>query len=224
MIRMCWKFQGGKTGLGGLLAFAALCASSAFAATEATSEASFIFLEVGESSYWHTATNNVLALPVEFPDGASSATLTVSAPDYMAQHAIATEGLFTLTLPAATSPTTENVYDLTLAFNDAAATVHTARLGLIEGYDTTTEGLTRCLAPATARKWGWVRGRSVIPIPHGMTSFTVDGVETDTLLDGEQGWYPILLKGGESTVLSLDNGLFSATLFRPPEQTTLIIQ
>ena len=52
----------------------------AVAATEAESNTAFIFLDNGESTFWHTATNATLALPIDFPIGASSATLTISAP------------------------------------------------------------------------------------------------------------------------------------------------
>ena len=190
-------------------------ALSARAETAATSVGGFIFLNPDTSSYWHTATNATLTLPVEFPAGVSSATLAVSAPGYSASYSIASSGDFTLTLPAATSPTTENVYDLALDFGGGV--VQTAKLGLIKGYDTSTAGATRCLAPASQRKWGWVRGRAVLPIPYGMTAFTVDGVATDTGLNGAQGWYPLCLKGGETADLALD--ALSATLFRLPEAT-----
>ena len=203
----------------------ALVASvAANAATEATSAGDFIFLNEKTSSYWHTATNRVIALPIEFPDGASSATLSVTGPGYSAQYAIpAGTAQYPLSLPAATSPTTENVYDLVLAFNDSDSTMRTAKLGLIEGHDATTAGWTRCLAPITQRKWGWVRGRVVIPIPYGSEPLAIGGTTVDTGLDGAQGWYPLSLKGGQTAHLTLDNGA-SATLFRPPEQTTVILR
>lgn len=191
---------------------------------ETVGSSDLVFLNERTSSYWHTATNRVLALPIEFPEGASSATLSVTGPDYSTQYSIpAGTAQYTLSLPAATSPTTENVYDLALAFNDSDSTVRTAKLGLIEGHDATTTGWTRCLAPMTQRKWGWVRGRVVIPVPYGSEPLAVGGVTVDTGLDGAQGWYPLTLRGGQSAVLTLDNGA-SATLFRPPESTTFIMQ
>ena len=163
-------------------------------------------------------------MPIDFPAGASSATLSVTGPGYSAQYAIlAGTAQYPLSLPPATSPSTENVYDLTLAFDDSASTVRTAKLGLIDGYNATTAGRTRCLAPVTQRKWGWVRGRVVIPIPYGSEPLAIGGATVDTGLDGAQGWYPLLLRGGQSAALTLDNGA-SATLFRPPEQTTVILR
>ena len=199
----------------------ALCmalALDAAAATEVMSEGAFIFLNAKTSSYWHTATNCVLALPIEKPVGATSATLSVTGLSYSATYSDITASPFLLTLPAATSTATENVYDLTLTFNDAGATVRTARLGLIRGYDATTVALTRCLAPKEQRKWGWVKGRrAVFPIPYGMTSFTVDGVVTDTGLGGDQGWYALDVPGGQTIPLTL--GELSATLFGQSDAT-----
>ena len=202
----------------------ALVSASANAATEATSSGGLVFVNEKTSSYWHTATNRVIALPIEFPAGASSATLSVTGPGYSAQYAIlAGTAQYPLSLPPATSPSTENVYDLALVFNDSVGTVRTAKLGLIEGYDATTAGWTRCLAPITQRKWGWVRGRVVIPIPYGSEPLAIGGATVDTGLDGAQGWYPLLLRGGQSATLTLDNGA-SATLYRVPEATTVIVR
>ena len=191
---------------------------------ETVGNGGFVFLDEKPNSYWHTATNRVIALPIEFPAGASSATLSVTGPGYSAQYAIpAGTAQYPLSLPPATSPTTENVYDLALAFNDADSTVRTAKLGLIEGYDTTAAGWTRCLAPKTQRKWEWVHGRVVIPIPYGSEPLAIGGATVDTGLDGAQGWYPLRIRGGQSATLTLDNGA-SATLYKPPEQTTVILR
>ena len=205
------------------LAFCMALALDAAAETEMMSEGAFIFVNAKTSSYWHTATNCVLALPIEFPAGASSATLTVSGLRYSATYADITASPFLLSLPPATSTATENVYDLMLAFDDAGATTRTARLGLIKGYDATTVALTRCLAPKEQRKWGWVKGRrTVFPIPYGMTSFTVGGVATDTGLGGDQGWYALDVPAGQTIPLTLDE--LSATLFGQSEATTISVK
>ena len=199
--------------------------SAAWADTSSlTSESAFVFMCPDTSSFWRTATNQVMALPVDFPAGASSATLVVTAPGYSAQYAIATSGDFLLSLPAATSPETENVYDLTLTFNDAAATVRTAKLGLIDSVLPDGGGETRCIAPASAPKWERVKGRAVIPVPYGVTSFTINGAAVDTGLNGAQGWFPITLLDGQTAALNLDNGAATATLFRVPEATTISVR
>ena len=191
-----------------------------------TSDSTFVFLRPETSSFWRTATNQVMSLPVVFPAGASSATLSVTAPGYSAQYAIASSGDFLLSLPAATSPETENVYDLTLTFNDAAATVRTAKLGLIDAVLPDGGGETRCIAPASAPKWERVKGRAVIPVPYGLTSFTINGAAVDTGLNGAQGWFPITLLGGQTANLAMDAGgeSFAASLWRVPEATTFFVR
>ena len=187
---------------------------------ETVGNGGLVFFNEKTSSYWHTATNCVIDLPIEFPDSASSATLSVTGVGYSAQYAIpsGTEQ-YTLSLPPATSSTAENVYDLALAFNDSASTVRTAKLGLIYGHDATTTGWTRCLAPAGTRAWSKTKGVAVIPIPYGTTSFTIalDGGEatsTDTGLDGAAGWYPLRLKGETTADLAATTleGSLSASL------------
>lgn len=187
---------------------------------ETVGSGGLVFFNEKTSSYWHTATNCVIDLPIEFPAGASSATLSVTGIDYSAQYAIPSgTAQYTLSLPAATSPTAENVYDLALAFNDSASTVRTAKLGLIYGHDATTTGWTRCLAPAGTRAWSKTKGVAVIPIPYGTTFFTIalDGGEatsTDTGLDGAAGWYPLRLKGETTADLAATTleGSLSASL------------
>ena len=94
---------------------------------------------------------------------------------------------------------TEDVYDFTLEFNDG--TVKTAKLGLISGLGE-GRGTTRCFAPASGSAWEKVKGQVAIPIPYGMTSFTINDVSTDTGLDGAQGWYALKLKSDISAALS----------------------
>ncbi len=203
------------------LALGMALALGATAETEVMSGGDFIFLNAKTSSYWHTATNATLALPVEFPAGVSSATLTVSGLRYSATYASITTSPFILTLPPATSTATENVYDLALDFGNGV--VRTAKLGLIRGYDASTVALTRCLAPKEQRKWGWVKGRrAVFPIPYGKTSFTVCGVVTDTGLGGDQGWFALDVPGGQTIPLTLDE--LSATLFGQSDATTISIR
>ncbi|MBR4614177.1 MAG: hypothetical protein IKO55_01105 [Kiritimatiellae bacterium] len=192
--------------------------SVAVSAAELTSEPTLVFMRPETSSFWNTATNNTMTVPVDFPPGATTATLTVSGVGYSATYADIEKGTdsfgtdsFTFALPSADSPQTENVYDLTLTFNDG--TVRRAKLGLIEGLSPNAEGTTRCLAPENGRVWSKVKGgRAVLPIPHGTTSFsvTVNG-ETrteDTGLNGAQGWYALGLHGDEAASLSMiANGL-----------------
>ena len=187
----------------------AVCLSALFASVTAladgdTSDPALVYLRPETSSFWHTATNSTMTLPVEFPVGASSATLTVTgAFNYSQTINDITSSSVTVALPEAVmpenDPATEDVYDFTLTFNDG--TVRTAKLGLIAGLGD-GEGQTRCLAPVSGSAWEKVKGQVAIPIPYGMTSFEINGTSTDTGLDGAQGWYVLKLKSNVSAALS----------------------
>ena len=182
---------------------AALMTLPVGATTEAISSPTFVFLRPETSSFWHTATNNVMTVPVDFPAGATSASLYVSGVAYNCRYDDIQDSSFTFELPPAESEATEDVYDLRLEFNDPDATVRTAKLGLIRGLSPDAEGTTRCLAPASGKVWSRVQGHAVLPIPYGTTSFTVDGESRDTGLDGAQGWYALRLRSGQTVSLSL---------------------
>ena len=182
-----------------------VAACAAFSAHSGdTSDGALVYLRPETSSFWHTATNSTMTLPVDFPVGASSATLTVTGSfGYSVTIDDITSPSVTVTLPEATmlenAPATEDVYDFMLTFDDG--TVRTAKLGLIAGLGD-GEGQTRCLSPVSCAAWEKANGQVAIPIPFGMTSFSVDGVPTDTGLDGAQGWYALKLKSNVAASLS----------------------
>ncbi len=193
--------------------------------TELTSEETFVFLRPETSSFWNTATNSSMTVPIDFPSGAHSAALTVKGDGYVRQYDNITESSFTFGLPEPVSPETENVYDLILSFDNGQK--KSARLGLIQGLSPDAEGMTRCLAPQTARVWSRVNGRAVLPIPYGTESFTINGVETDTGLDGAQGWFAINgLNLGVNTSLGLlaDGVQHVSSLFGGPGGIMLIVK
>lgn len=175
------------------LAGAAVLTVSAPAA-KLSSEPTFVFLRPETSSFWNTATNSSMTLPIDYPCGAHRASLRVEGVGYDKTYLDITSGTFELELPAPDSPKTENVYDLTLTFDDG--TVRTAKLGLIQGLDSGSKGSARCLAPAVGRVWATAKYRAVLPIPHGMDSFSLklndgDWKDVDPGLDGAQGWYAL---------------------------------
>ena len=185
--------------------------SVAVPAEELTSEPTFVFLRPETSSFWNTATNNTMTVPIDYPAGAKKATLQVSGLGYSCSYANITGPEYTFELPAATSPETENVYDLILSFynesGDPVAEPRTAKLGLVQGLSPDAEGTTRCLAPAGSKVWNKVKGQAVLPIPYGMTSFKINGQETDTGLEGAQGWYALgKIDPNESVSLSMTAG------------------
>ena len=181
---------GGKIAL---LLLAAMCvaAFAAVADTNLTSEPTVVFVRPQTSSFWNTATNSTVTLPIYYPSGASSATLTVNGDCYSRTYPGITGTSFDLHLPEPNAPELENVYDLALVFDNGK--VCNAKLGLIQGIETNGSGFTRCIAPANDRAWNSMRKRAVFPIPYGTTQFsvTVNNQQrvNETDLDGSQGWY-----------------------------------
>lgn len=181
------------------------------------SDGTLVYLKPEMSSFWHTATNRTIDLPVDFPASATKATLTITGAFGYTQTVsdIITHSV-TVTLPAADhsidKPATEDVFDFSLSFDDG--TVRTARLGLISGLGADGEGTTRCLAPATDRRWAKVNGSVAIPIPYGMKTFEIEGVSTNTGLNGAQGWFPLKLRGRTEATLTglVGEELYSSTL------------
>lgn len=207
----------------------AVFVSASLFAEGRTSDPTFVFLRPETSSFWRTATSEEITVPVEFPEGAASATLRVRGVGYEHEYADITaddliESGFSFTLPKATSPDTENVYDLTLDFGNGV--VRTAKIGVIQGVLDGAEGSTRCLVPSTSRVWARVNGSAVMPIPYGTESFTVNGEEVAGL-DGSQGWYAIGgLGGGTSAtlVLSANGTVYSASLIGGPCGIKVIVR
>ena len=194
--------------------------------TPVSSDSQLVYLRKDTSSFWHTATNRTMTLPVDFPAGASSASLTIAgAFGYSQTIENITGSSVAVTLPEATMPrhgaATEDVYDFTLTFNNDV--VRTAKLGLIAGLG---EGATRCLAPVSEPEWEKVRGQMLVPIPYGLTSFEIGGVATDTGLGGDQGWYALKLRSDVAASLSalVDDKPWTASLLGAASGFFLIVR
>ena len=189
------------------LAGAAVLTVSAPAA-KLSSEPTFVFLRPETSSFWNTATNSTMTLPIDYPSGATKATLTVNGVGYTRVYPNLTADSIEIDLPVPDSPKAENVYELSLTFDNGAPS-RTAKLGLIKGLDSGAKGSTRCIAPAQGKVWSTATDRAVLPIPYGTTSFTVNGVEHDTGLGGAQGWYALspIAPGATITLSCLADGV-----------------
>ena len=92
-----------------------------------------IYTDPDSTVLWRTLGSPTETIRWDFPEGASKATLTVEGYGYSRVYADLETKEQQLDLPAATSAATENVYTLTLAFDDEAQTVWTARVGLVQG-------------------------------------------------------------------------------------------
>lgn len=164
-------------------------AAAGLASNTCTSSPAAVFLSPGQTHLWSTGCGSHFSVPIEYPDGATQASLKVTGDDgYSRTYAELTGGSVTVDLPAAVSPETENVYTLTLTFVGSDM-VRTARLGAIFGYDGSETGHTRCIGPSDSRRWGKVRGSAVFPIPAGATSLTIGGKSVELDPDRSAGWY-----------------------------------
>jgi hypothetical protein len=178
------------------------------------SNKTFVFLRPETSSFWNTAPGSSIILPIDYPYGATGASLSVSGLGYSRTYENVPEGDFKLELPAATTPKEENIYELVLTFNNGVT--RTARLGLIEGARADAKGYTRCIASKDDSKWGKIKKRAVLPIPYGVETFTIvksDGTvkEDSTGLNGAQGWYLLKVSDSDRLTLSLTTASESYT-------------
>ena len=204
-----------------------LCSSSLFAGD--TSEPVLVFLRPETSSFWRTATNRTMTLPVSYPTKASSAKLTVSG---VFGHVQTIENITSssveVSLPEPLNPvnlpSTENIYDLKLEFDDG--TVRTASLALIAGLAGRGEGSTRCIAPDSRRIWPRVCRRAVVPVPYGMTALAINGENIDTALDGAQGWCALTLEAPEDAELTgmFGDSEWAAALKGYADNITIIVR
>lgn len=194
----------GRAGAPLVVAGVILLGGSLSAADTAESLTTFVFIHPEQTALWTTGQGSTFSVPVTFPEGATTARLAVRGSfGYSADYDQIAEKSFTLTLPRPANPTTEDVYDLTLTFDDG--TVRTARLGCVVGYDGTDVGSTRCLVNASPRKWGKVKEHAVLPVPCGATTLTVGGQDRPTGLAGAAGWAPLDgkdLEAGHLTTVS----------------------
>ena len=176
------------------------------------SDATFVFLQPDTSSFWRTATNSTMTIPVYYPRGATKAKLKVEGMEYSKVYNDITADSVEIELPPPTTERTENVYTLTLSFDDD--TVQTARLGAVRGYAKDAAGVARCVIPEGSTSWKKFKYRAVLPVPYGMKDLhlSLNGGEPQPLemgLNGAQGWCGIEgIKRNDSLDLSYElNGI-----------------
>lgn len=164
-----------------------------------------VISDPGRTSFWRTATNNVVSLPVYFPKGASSATLEVRGDRYLRRYGNLQHGHFELTLPKTERPEDENVYGLTLAFDDG--TIRNARVAVIAGVGEKRSGSTRCVFDADSVSWTSFNRRAVLPIPEGTDAFFVNGRNVELGVAGGRDWHVLTASRSEN---ELELGLTAA--------------
>ena len=170
-----------------------LCTVAALVVASVTSVASYaaetnLFMRSKSNMLWRTSPGATFDVPVVLPPDATSATLTVTGRGYSRTYSDLSGGWQEVTLPAATSDETEDVFDLTLTFDDPAATVQTAKLGHVASAAASGDAEAR-VRVASSRKWGAVKDRAVIRIPANAGTLSIDGDPVDDGLDGAAGWF-----------------------------------
>ena len=175
-----------------------------------------VFLLPVSNILWRTAPSASFEIPVSMPNGASSATLVVSGRNYRQEYTGIADGMFLLSLPAAGSSGGENVYELTLSFNDESATTNSAKIAVVCGASPGGQAETY-VRSADSHKWNYVSTENaVLPIPSGVDALSINGAAVDAGLYDASGWFLFLAQVGTTYNLKLtDDGtsLAEATLF-----------
>lgn len=150
-----------------------------------------IYTDPDSTVLWRTLGSPTETIRWNFPEGASKATLTVEGSGYSRVYADLEAKEQQLDLPVATSAATENVYTLTLAFDDEAQTEWTARVGLVQGVSGGAASATCAFRfmPENSKKWTQAQRTNVLEIPADSGALTYDGQILDTGLGGAAGWY-----------------------------------
>ena len=134
-----------------------------------------VFTRPDDTYTWRTAPVGDFTVSWTFPMGATTAKLIVEGIGYAQTNENISATSFTLSLPAA-SEGSENVYALTLVFNDG--TVKTASLGRIRGSVQGSAATIRYApVPSDASVTQRVSKVSVFTIPPETSSLQVDGVD-----------------------------------------------
>ena len=202
----------------------ALAAAAMAVAMAAMAGANDVFLLPDSNILWRTAPGSDFEVPVFMPHGASSATLLVTGNGYRREYTGLADGMFSLSLPAAESAEAENVYDLTLTFNDVAATQHHAKLAVVQGASAsgTADAEVRV---AGSSKWPNVASTAILQIPSGVDAVSVNGEAVDEGNWESPGWFLLSAQSGTAYEVLLSGGgisLLEAILCGVPSGFMLI--
>ena len=188
------------------------------------SDANDVFMLPASNMLWHTAPSSEFEVPVLMPPGASSATIVVTGRRCRREYNGIADGMFRLSLPVADSADAENVYDLTLTFNDILTTTRHARLAVVQGAAVGAAAEAEVRTPGSA--WPTFAATAVLPMPAGVDAVSVNGQSVDAGLWQSPGWYLLTARTGHDHVALLDNGgdpLAEVTLQGAPCGLTIIV-
>ena len=187
-------------------------------AVAATAGANNVFMFPTSNILWRTAPSSEFDIPVLMPHGASSATLVVTGHNYRREYTGICDEQFRLSLPAADSAAKENVYDLTLTFDDPLGTTRHAKLAVVQGaaFGGSAEA---AVGSAASPYWNRVRSQVVLPVYSGVDTMSING-ETVSLDPAElSGWWMFMPLSGTTYDIQLSGDsslMWEAMLFSPP--------
>jgi hypothetical protein len=147
----------------------------------------FTILHTGESAFWSTAEGNVLDIPLRFPHGAKSAVLRVEGVGYSKVYSGIADATCRIVLPEAVDESTENLFNLTLEFDDG--TVERASFALPAGCTSSNEAVVACRLNYPSTSFFRVRGRALIALADGARSLSVNGENVYSSTGGEWAWH-----------------------------------
>lgn len=205
-------------------ALAAALVFSACGVFATSSDAIRVQVADREFSFWRTLPSEAFDLHFDFPDGATTATLTVKGGRCRKEFTGITASPFRVTadmLPGAGFDD-ENVFSLTLSFDKGEPLTATG-LGRVAGVGTSAATLRVRLGEADAAPWTAAGRYNVLPIPAGTSQVSVNGEASPWT--GEQGWYLLgPLSSGAATSLALDDGNPVAVTYESTSGLLLIVR
>lgn len=172
-----------------------------------------VALKPDASPFWRTTTaNEPITLSIDWPDGAASATCTLTSCGRAVASSSATRvgnepgTTLTFNLPVPTMPDEERVYvaELTFADGNGAAlspdTTQRAQFAVVLGQG---NGIAVGVRAPNGASWAKYEGTHVtLPADAGVMSLTIDGAAVDPGLDGAVGWYGTVLRTGTHVIAS----------------------
>ena len=177
-----------------------------------TSAAAGVFVDPDASLLWRTAPSSSVTIPIEYPPMASSVDISVKGVRYSASFPGVTAATQAITLPAPAKDSDENVYEVTLGFNDG--TTNKCAFALVRSQSANAS----CPVKLTsAARWSRISAKKVMVIPAGQ-SLSIDDEAVSTGMGGAWGWFacPRLVTGEHEFVLSGDGDVSRTMEFVVP--------
>jgi hypothetical protein len=153
------------------------------------SDRCFAILHAEKSSFWSTAESNVLDVPIRFPSGARSAVLRVEGVGYSKVYSGIAANSVSIVLPEATDESAENLYTVTLEFDNGAS--EQASFALPVGSTSSNEMKVSCRLDSSSAAFKRARNRALIALPPETSALAVNG-ENVYLSDGAE-WRWLML-------------------------------